>query len=513
VPLYIANYDPTDGTVFETNTVFLHLAKLVVGDGELGIHVDPLDLSVSLIDYKTPATSGFCQTIIRELANGSFPNKNIIIHGVTSNYLVQIKDIQRWHQISEFGGIVMFNPSVSLKPLENSPYETFDLHVIYDVQECNGKGYVCKDNSNQIIGLPIEIVLIHELSHAYHYCKRDFNFSNPELQAEIDENKARTQLGYQQRNQDNHDGRCRDANETGKTFWDDCFIVSAAYGSCRAAEVRTLQAFRDQVLRTNPICWLFFELFFEDYYRFSPRIAAAMTANHPMAQLVRDAIVGPLLNFWNWTCAWILYGCSEADLGIAVSQAFQYANDSSSNLWNCQLHHKLPGLLAGLRKDWTKANRPTRSRRERPLLTTDNPESIFRELADFIVAQVDRPEIMAWAILHPIEIYWRLRSLRNLQRAIDDFGRDVARMINEWLSELPLSIDCLPCDSATLRVQLRDLRTNIIKVPEARSVLGQLLLDKFWRQIPDLERILLDEGFSTPGRDVQKIGARRGRHT
>ena len=241
VPLFIVNFDARDGTVFDTNTVFLHLAKLVQGDGELGMNVDPLSPSVSLIDYKTPATSGFCQTIIRELANGSFPNKNIFIHGVTSNYLVQIKDIQRWHPITEFGGIVMFDPLTTLKAVEARPYETFDLHVVYDVQECNGEGYICLDNSLANIGLPIEIILLHELSHVYHYCKRDFNFSSPELQAEIDENTARRQLGYVERNQNDHFGACRGQAAGGKTFWDDCFIVSAAYGSFRSAEVRTLQ--------------------------------------------------------------------------------------------------------------------------------------------------------------------------------------------------------------------------------------------------------------------------------
>jgi hypothetical protein len=504
MPLLIANFDNVSGTVFEANTVFLHLARLVGGDGELGLHVDPLDSTVSLIDYKTPATSGFCQTIIRELANGSFPNKDIIIHGVTSNYFVQIRDIQRYHKISEFGGIVMFNPTDSLKPLEISPYETFNLHVIYDVQECDGKGYVCEDDSNQILGLPIEIVLLHELSHAYHYCKRDFDFGQPEIQAEIDENSARTQLGYKHRKQNSHFGRCRDPNEHGKTFWDDCFIVSAAYGSFRAAEVRTLQALRDQVLRTSPICWVFFELFFEDYYRFSPRVAAAMTANHSMGQLVRDVIVGPLLSFWSWTREWILYECSEADLTIAVSHTFRYANDSSSNFWNPELQHRLPKLLAGLREDWKNADRLTRSKREeRPLFEIDNPESILRELTEFIAAQVKRPEIMAWAILHPIEIYWRVASLNSSSLIHRDVGRDLACMIKDWLSELPLPLGCLSSDPATLRMQLRDLRTNIIRAPEARSVLGQLLLDKFGRQIPEIGPILAEEGFSASRGSLQ----------
>jgi uncharacterized protein involved in propanediol utilization len=46
--LLIANFDPTDGTVFDSATVFFHLAKLVQGDSEIGMHPDPLDASVSL---------------------------------------------------------------------------------------------------------------------------------------------------------------------------------------------------------------------------------------------------------------------------------------------------------------------------------------------------------------------------------------------------------------------------------------------------------------------------------
>ena len=110
---------------------------------------------------------------------------------------------------------------------------------------------------------------------------------------------------------------------------------------------------------------------------------------------------------------------------------------------------------------------------------------------------------MAWTILYPIEIYWRVAILNNSSLIPPDMGSNLACMIKDWLSEIPLPIDCLPDDPATLRIQLRDLRTNIARAPEARSVLGQLFLDKFRRQIPEIGPILAEEGFFSSSGSLQ----------
>jgi hypothetical protein len=498
--LLIANFDPTDGTVFESATVFFHLAKLVQGDSEIGMHADPLDASVSLIDYKTPATHGFCQTVISDLANKSFSNR-VIIHGVTSNYLVQKADLQRYHQISEFGGIVMYNPSVSLAPIEVQPYTTLDLHVIYDVQECNGVGYVVFDSSKQIIGLPIEILLLHELSHAYHYCERTFDFNNPEQQAEKDENSARTQLGYKLRNVDDHDGRCRNTTEPSdtKTFWDSCFIVSAAYGSPRAAEVRALQAFRDGVLRKSRICWIFFELFFEDYYRFSPDIATAMVANPQMAEIVRDAIVEPLLEFWSWSRAYIINGYADRRLAAAVLASIQRNKSRSTIFRDSELRHRMAEMVAGVCDSWRTTDTPRDERRARE---PDDPGRTLRELAEAMIARVVRPEIIHWALLQPIAIYWRFASLDISGLTWLALSHDLTRAIEDWVCRLPLPAECLPTDPDILRAYLRDLKRNIVSTSNVRSRIRRVILDcDRTCSISGLETMLTEEGFapSDPG--------------
>jgi len=63
----------------------------------------------------------------------------------------------------------------------------------------------------------------------------------------------------------------------------DCFIATASYGSCKAKEVNTLRAFRDQHLEKNALGRTFIEL----YYRYSPPTAEFISDKPALRAVVR----------------------------------------------------------------------------------------------------------------------------------------------------------------------------------------------------------------------------------
>ena len=70
-----------------------------------------------------------------------------------------------------------------------------------------------------------------------------------------------------------------------------CFIATAVYGTPQAPEVLTLRRFRDDVLENCAVGKAFVQL----YYRLSPPIAHALTRHNTLRDMVRRAVVGPLV--------------------------------------------------------------------------------------------------------------------------------------------------------------------------------------------------------------------------
>lgn len=70
-----------------------------------------------------------------------------------------------------------------------------------------------------------------------------------------------------------------------------CFIATAVYGSYSAPEVLLLRSFRDRVLLSSTTGRLFVWL----YYRLSPPVAKIIGRNSLLKQLVRNAILRPII--------------------------------------------------------------------------------------------------------------------------------------------------------------------------------------------------------------------------
>jgi hypothetical protein len=62
------------------------------------------------------------------------------------------------------------------------------------------------DTAGNRISLPRSVILLHELSHAFHRANGSFNSADPEFQAITDENSYRAQVGLPLRDPNNHNG-------------------------------------------------------------------------------------------------------------------------------------------------------------------------------------------------------------------------------------------------------------------------------------------------------------------
>jgi hypothetical protein len=130
------------------------------------------------------SSNGFGQNLVNFLVNFS---QRITITGVDNTYTFP-------------DGVVI--TAAAGRCFQESP----DLiRVVYDVTQAGGKNYYVLDKVGNRISFPGAIILAHELSHAFHFAKGDIS-SDPEVQAETDENSFRDQVGLPERNAASHFG-------------------------------------------------------------------------------------------------------------------------------------------------------------------------------------------------------------------------------------------------------------------------------------------------------------------
>jgi hypothetical protein len=173
------------------------------------------------------------------------------------------------------------------------------IDIIVEPSNDLGRGYWCLDVNDDKIAQPLGTILAHEFTHAeeaidgvYHTGETD---EQREAAAIAAENVYRRRQGMRERW--GHEGGFDLRKELGGSTGGDCFVATAAYGSQISDDVQELRSFRDDVLIPTRSGAAFFEEFFAHYYRLSPTIVATMHADPQVREMVRWALVAPLVGF------------------------------------------------------------------------------------------------------------------------------------------------------------------------------------------------------------------------
>ena len=247
------------------------------------------------------------------------PGIMITIHGANGNTMQVVGEPGVQHPAGTATqplcgpGMYWSTPGVST----GVPPATVDVDLVYDPTGAGGP-YVGYDPSGAEIPAPSATILVFLLAAAGHYYGSSYHRGTSPWLIPVDvdaclavENNWRlTQFLPERKGARDLFGKACSVkphkrastppkNEyKGKVYTlPKCFVATAAYGSPLANEVDFLRSVRDDVLARTPAGNEFFSRFHEHYYRFSPELSSSMLADEDLAQVVRQALVEPLVHW------------------------------------------------------------------------------------------------------------------------------------------------------------------------------------------------------------------------
>lgn len=363
---------------------------------------DPSAVQVAYVQ----TVSGFGQNRLAGLVG---VGSNIVVTGVDSSFVLN-------------GG-----------PISNSAGLTFVdsfgiIRCVYDVTQCGGSNYFVFDSGGNQISFPNFVLIGHEMSHAFHIAIGDLS-SDPEFQAETDENGYRSQNGLTLRDPTNHAGGCGLGGGGGTTIT--CLIASAAYGSPLAPQLFGVRMLRDMVLRKSLWAQEFFQHMHEEYYRFSPQVSARMYRSPEVRESLAAMIVEPYFEFMAILRTRAQNPGPGEDEG-AVARIRRFA----TGLPKAGVSLGDAALIAG-------TLRALRTRLPIDVDGEDHQSAVFdppagancvgilRELCNAVAAVIPANGYVTWALLEPLIIFWE--SVAELAKVNTVIGR-----VDDWLAAAPL---------------------------------------------------------------------------
>ncbi|MDF3554507.1 CFI-box-CTERM domain-containing protein [Bacillus cereus] len=463
--LYIDMINGYPATV-ETDLYF----NIVMGDMGLGDQLVPGDNTVIQITY-IQTIQGMAQTHLHMVVN-NFPTK-IVITGVDSSFT-----FSDGSSITSMGGVTFKKPNGV-------------IHIIYDVNECNGSGYHVYDIAGTEIPMPKHVILFHELSHAFHEAGSGNHLQLPTQQKEQiaidDENGFRYQIKLPLRDHNNHAGGCGYKGTWNWNLESLCYVVSAAYGSREAPEVRSLRQIRDFFLRNSKIGSEIFTLIQKEYYQFSPRIATDMKSNPELRMLILVLAVEPMIKFFTLLKQ---YALGQQDFEYQVEEAFSKSLELIATIgltskqiqWVAQKFTRFANLFGG-----------NLSKTEEQI----NPEPVeqIEQLIQYLINKVNEgapfPQHVVFALFIPLAMYWS--ALSSFAKQEKNLVVEFTNSIENWLASTPIPPIIDQLSGTTLREDLNILKKNIFVKPKVRYSIGTQLLERYENDLlVDIKSILYE---------------------
>ena len=449
---YLLPVEGDMGTILEGDTS---------GFGDLGTTIDPAGNTAVEMSY-TQTGSSFSRDRMNDIINNLAGPIDVL--GVDNTYI-----LPDGNPVTSEAGSTTYPPDAN-----------GIVYVIYDVTDCGGSHYYVYDTAGHQIPFPPPVILFHELSHAYHEQFGDLDLGAPEVQAETDENGFRAEVGLALRNVNNHGGGCGGPAPTGTTGGSsggECFIATAAYGSALAPPLIMLQDLRDRLVGQSQLGNTLYTKVRSEYYRFSPSVAADMSAEPALRRAIATVGVEPLLAFFLLVEEYIRIGWQDE----LFSERAEQSLDSFLNSWSQAGYEKaqiplIALVLGAIRLDKEGLSLPIEGS------MTGREETGLLSALDYLGRQVSvrlpSAEYLPWALLTPLQRYWSAVARKVSERPGEHgASRTLISDIKSWLSVFPIPSSVSYTDASALRRDLVQMARSIFTDPEIRHVVGSRLLE------------------------------------
>ena len=370
------------------------------------------------------------------------------------------------------------------------------ISVIYDVTGGGSAGYCVYDTSGNSISEKSELILFHELSHAFHLANNDLNISNPEGQAINDENLLRSAKGMTLRDPANVGGSMGPC-VTIENGVKNCFIVSAAYGSPFAPEVEAFRQLRDTLVRRSIWGDDFFVHLFREYDHFSPRIAMDMNLSQPLRNVIVALVVEPLTSFLKLLEFYLRGAWRDQSFVTTVtnslSTSLRKVSEAGSNSWDAsRISAEFSQLLTNL--DHPPPGRKAIS--QAGIVVPKDPTAALEYLESAVMAWRSS-RYVSWGLVTPLVLYWK--ALAQFSSKEDQTAaNELLRQIETWLVAAPIAPDLAYATATVASEDLALLKETVFSIPTVRHEFGARLRSTLQDSVSyDLNRVLQTNDYLT----------------
>jgi hypothetical protein len=426
--LFIAQ---TDGTTnFEVGLVQLDLIAISKIDQDLGFEetatVDIEGITCIPVTY-TQNETGATPERLDELVNRTdfVEQTDVVIFGLDCTFMLN-------DGTSMCGnGTAVESPANN--PVYNTSWNPFTatIPVFYDVTYCDGAGMIVDKDGGGHTAQYSDVVLYHELSHAYHFLNATQPPLNPtvteslaqeEVNAEIDENDMRDVRGVPHRDVNSHWGACG-GGETGC-----CIVASLATGSAFSDDVNRFRLLREHTLRQSVVGDDFFKEFFYRYYGFSPEVTRLMGRQPSLSDLVKDRFVLPLLAGVEML---IFYADQKGD-GLCEFIKTQSVRSGLSEIYRKEFLAELSSYLKIARN--FDNDLISKSLKDKGV-----QYSGFKKLLKHINKETIKDEYVNWALVSVVEVWVESALLLYTTKSDAEIGFEIYEKIIKWIALMPVS--------------------------------------------------------------------------
>jgi hypothetical protein len=370
-----------------------------------------------------------------------------------------------------------------------------NIHATYDSGQCYGQGIgaIGQDGST-IIQTPNEVVLYHELSHAFHFQKGIVGDTEEEeeVAATTDENVMRSQLNLAHRLVTSRYVQCGAPGGPGGKGYGTikCLVVTAAYyneGVAKSsARARWLHCAREALMPRSGLGGDLFGQAYSQYCEFSLQIAEEMKQDCELRRAVRELLVDPLLQVYAAALKHWLRPVSEHHfLGQLVSLAVAWSParerqahnpDTSAAMVQALQYHLSHYRDLSMSLDADHMLVPSAVRAVTPVIRTVSQRPMTR-----------------WSIIEPLQLYWELAAERN--NDFDQLVFAVAHQTPGWISRAPALYKTPPEDPTCMADDLRAVVSRLRLTDAERIAIAARIIRLYEDRVAyDVEESIIRSG-------------------